>query len=78
MKEMICYCIVKRTKTSRGRQGGKMKSSSRMLIGFGSAIAVLIIVTIILVFTLGQGQFCLSAGEYAPGYGPALFAGRSR
>jgi hypothetical protein len=31
-----------------------MKPSSRMLIGFGSAILVLIIVTVVLVLTLGQ------------------------
>jgi hypothetical protein len=33
-----------------------MRTSSRTLIGFGTAIAVLIIVTIILVLTLGKGN----------------------
>ncbi len=33
-----------------------MKPSSRILIAFGSAIAVLIIVTVVLVLTLGQGS----------------------
>ena len=33
-----------------------MKPSSRILIVFGSAIAVLIIVTVVLVLTLGQGS----------------------
>jgi hypothetical protein len=31
-----------------------MRSSSRVLIGFGIALAVLVVVTIVLVFTLGQ------------------------
>ena len=33
-----------------------MKPSSRMLIGFGSAILVLIILTVVLVLTIGQGS----------------------
>lgn len=42
-----------------------MKTSSRMLIGFGSAIAILIIAAIVLVLTLGRGG-SISVPENSP------------
>ena len=36
-----------------------MKSSSRILIGFGISLAILVVATVVLVYTLGQGKAAL-------------------